>query len=169
MNQDDLMLLKVAIDTAQKARDKGNHPFGALLADEQKNILLVAENTVVTEGDCTGHAETNLMREASTRFDSEFLAKCTLYTSTEPCPMCVGAIFWGNVRRIVYALSTKSFYELIPDTSDEVLQVPCQDLIGLGKKSIEVVGPALEKEALKVHQGFWQQPGQRPKNKTPKV
>ena len=103
MNEIDLRLISVAIDLALSARNKGNHPFGALLADENGHILLKAENTVVTESDCTGHAETNLMRLASRQYEADFLAKCSLYTSTEPCPMCAGAIFWGNVRRVVWA------------------------------------------------------------------
>jgi len=101
MDENDLRFIRVAIDVARKARDKGNHPFGAVLVDEQGHILMEAENTVGTEKDCTGHAETNLMRQASRKYDSDFLAKCTIYTSTEPCPMCAGAIFWGNVRRVV--------------------------------------------------------------------
>ena len=72
-----------------------------------------AENTTETTRDCTGHAETNLMRQASSKYESEFLAKCTIYTSTEPCPMCAGAIFWANVRRVVYGLSEEGFYELV--------------------------------------------------------
>jgi tRNA(Arg) A34 adenosine deaminase TadA len=87
------------------ARANGNHPFGALLLDADGNVVLEAENTVLTARDCTGHAETNLMRMASERFDPEFLSRCTLYTSTEPCAMCAGAIYWGNVRRVVFALS----------------------------------------------------------------
>src|SRR5207244_11305634 len=97
--------LLAAIELARRSREKGNHPFGALLVDAEGNVVLEAENTVVTERDCTGHAETNLLRMASERFDSEFLTRCTLYTSTEPCAMCAGAIYWGNVRRVVVALS----------------------------------------------------------------
>src|SRR5205085_4758795 len=65
MEWDDLRFLRRAIAIAQQARDHGNHPFGALLVDAQQQVILEAENTVVTEQDCTGHAETNLMRLAS--------------------------------------------------------------------------------------------------------
>ncbi len=65
MNNTDLEHLRTAIEVAQVARDHGNHPFGAILVDENNQVLLQAENTVVTESDCTGHAETNLMRLAS--------------------------------------------------------------------------------------------------------
>ncbi len=151
----DLQLIRAAIDVAQKARDKGNHPFGALLADPQGHILLEAENSVVTDKDCTGHAETNLMRLASQKYDPEFLAQCTLYASTEPCPMCTAAIFWGNVRRIVFGLSEKSLYAMIGDNSEDVLRLPSRELLAKGRKIIEVIGPLLEEEALMVHEGFW--------------
>ncbi len=155
MNENDINFIRTSIEVAQKARDKGNHPFGALLVDEQGNILLKVENNVVTEKDCTGHAEINLIRQASKKYASDFLAKCTLYTSTEPCPMCSGAIFWGNVRRVVYGLSEKSLYGIIGDNSEEVLYLPCRDLFEKKQKQVEIIGPVLEEEAKKVHEGFW--------------
>jgi tRNA(Arg) A34 adenosine deaminase TadA len=151
----DQVLIRAAIHRAFKSREHGNHPFGALLVDKNGNILLEAENTVVTEHDCTGHAETNLMRQASQSYDIEFLAECSLYTSTEPCPMCSGAIFWGNVRRVVYGLSEKRFYELVGEEAEEVLLLSCRDVFKMGKKPIEVIGPLLEGEAIQVHEGFW--------------
>ena len=155
MDENILRFIRASIDVARKAREKGNHPFGALLVDDQGQILLEAENTVVTDKDCTGHAETNLMRQASQKYDREFLAKCTLYTSTEPCPMCSGAIFWGNVRRVVYGLSEEALYGMAGRDTTEVLYLPCRELFGKGRKPIEVIGPVLEDEAREVHEGFW--------------
>jgi tRNA(Arg) A34 adenosine deaminase TadA len=155
MDENDLRLIQAAIEVARKARDNGNHPFGAVLVDEQGHILLEAENTVVTEKDCTGHAETNLMRQASRRYDRDFLARCTIYTSTEPCPMCAGAIFWGNVRRVVFGLSEAGLYGMIGMDSEEVLYLPCRELFAKGQKPVEVIGPLIEEEAKKVHAGFW--------------
>src|SRR5262245_49677285 len=112
MDPTDLLLLRRAIAISQRARDHGNHPFGALLADAQGRVLLEAENTVVTERDCTGHSETNLVRLASRQFAPDVLATCTLYSSTEPCAMCAGAIHWGNLGRLVYGVSATRLYEL---------------------------------------------------------
>jgi tRNA(Arg) A34 adenosine deaminase TadA len=155
MDENDVRLIRVAIDVARKARDKGNHPFGAVLADEEGQILMEAENTVVTELDCTAHAELNLIRRASGKYDRDFLETCTLYSSTEPCPMCSGAIFWGNVRRVVFGLSEADLYEMTGEDTEEVLYLPCRELFEKGKKPIEVLGPILEEEARKVHEGFW--------------
>ncbi len=149
--------LREAIRIARSARSHGNHPFGALLADQMGNILLTAENSVVTDRDCTAHAETNLVRKASNIYESDFLATCTLYASTEPCPMCSGAIFWGNIRRIVFGLSAAKLYALdgIRDVTDGILYLPCRELLSKGKKDIEIIGPLLEDEAMEVHKGFW--------------
>jgi tRNA(Arg) A34 adenosine deaminase TadA len=155
MHDTDLAYIRAALAVARRARDNGNHPFGAVLVDEDGRLLLEAENTVVTEDDITGHAETNLMRMASQKYDADFLARCTLYTSTEPCPMCAGAIFWGNVRRVCYGLSEDGFYAMTSTDHDEVLLLPCREIFDKGKKSIEVIGPLLEEEAREVHEGFW--------------
>ena len=155
MDENDVRLIRVAIDVARRAREKGNHPFGAVLADREGQILMEAENTVVTALDCTAHAELNLMRRASRQYDRDFLGTCTLYSSTEPCPMCSGAIFWGNVRRIVFGLSEAGLYEMTGEDPEEVLYLPCRELFEKGKKPIEVLGPILEEEARKVHEGFW--------------
>jgi tRNA(Arg) A34 adenosine deaminase TadA len=156
MNNIELGHLRTAIDIAQAARDHGNHPFGAILVDENDQVLLQAENTVVTESNCTGHAETNLMRLASQHFSPEKLSTCTLYTSTEPCAMCAGAIHWGNVRRVFFALSEVDLYEMI-GPSPEHLLLPCAEVFARSQRHVEVVGPAseLNAEARAVHEGFW--------------
>jgi tRNA(Arg) A34 adenosine deaminase TadA len=157
MNPTDIQHLRTAIDAARNARAHGNHPFGAILVDHNDRVLLQAENTVLTGKDCTGHAETNLMRLASQHFSEEQLATCTLYTSTEPCAMCAGAIHWGNVRRVVFALSEVALYEIAGPSPDHLL-LPCREVFAHTQRSVEVEGPALEldAEARAVHEGFWQ-------------
>jgi tRNA(Arg) A34 adenosine deaminase TadA len=147
-------LLRTAISLAASAREHGNQPFGALLADENGQILLEAENTINTASDATGHAETNLVRMASQKFSPEVLAKSTLYTSTEPCPMCSGAIFWSGIGRVVYALSEDGLYAMTGD-SPESLKLSCREVFARGGHPVEVSGPLLEDEAAKVHAGFW--------------
>jgi tRNA(Arg) A34 adenosine deaminase TadA len=154
MNDSDLQHLRSAIALSRRSREGGNQPFGALLTGPDGQVLLEAENTVVTGPDCTGHAATNLMRLASRQYTSAFLAGCSLYASTEPCPMCGGAIFWGGVGRVVFALSERAFYQLVGPDSDG-LRVGCRDVFAHGQRPIEVHGPALEDEALAVHRGFW--------------
>ena len=156
MNNTDIQHLRTAIHVAQAARQHGNHPFGAILVDENGQVLFVAENTVVTGRDCTGHAETNLMRLATQNYPPETLAGCTLYTSTEPCAMCAGAIHWGNVRRVVYALSEVALYEIAGPSPDHLL-LPCREVFAHSQRPVEILGPAVELdvEAKAVHEGFW--------------
>ena len=156
MNKMDILHLQTAIRVAQAARDHGNHPFGAILVDEFNEVLLQAENTVVTGRDCTGHAETNLMRLASQHFPPEKLERCTLYTSTEPCAMCSGAIHWGNVRRIVFALSASSLREIVGPSPDHLL-LSCEAVFSHIQHPTEILGPAPEmaEEAQAVHLNFW--------------
>lgn len=156
MNQIDLEHLRTAIAVAQAAREHGNHPFSAILVDENNQAVLQAENTVITERDCTGHAETNLMRLASRHFSPEKLARCTLYTSTEPCAMCATAIHWGNIRRVVYALSEVGLYEIVGPSPDH-LMLPCREVFARSQRQVEVLGPAteLDAEARAVHEAFW--------------
>jgi tRNA(Arg) A34 adenosine deaminase TadA len=151
----DLGHLRAAFELARTAREHGNHPFGALLVDAEGQVILSAENTVVTERDCTGHAETNLVRAASMRFAAERLAGCTLYTSTEPCAMCAGAIHWAGVGRMVYGLSAERLYALIGPSPDH-LRLACREVFARAERRIAVVGPLLEEEGLAVHHGFWQ-------------
>jgi tRNA(Arg) A34 adenosine deaminase TadA len=156
LDESDLKHLRAAIEIAARSRAHGNHPFGARLTDSQGNVLLEAENTVVTERDCTGHAETNLMRLASAKYDPAILAECTLYTSTEPCVMCAGAIYWGGVGRVVYALSEEYLYQLTgAHPENPTLKLPCRQVFSHTQREVRVEGPAIEQEARQVHEGFW--------------
>lgn len=150
-------LLRQTFDLARKARQNGNHPFGALLADAHGNVVMAAENTVETEGDCTGHAELNLVRLASIRYRPAELAQLTLYTSTEPCAMCAGAIYWSGIGKVVYGLSEEGLRDLTGNhPQNPTLSLPCREVFARGQRTIEVIGPLLEDEAQKVHTGFWQ-------------
>jgi tRNA(Arg) A34 adenosine deaminase TadA len=86
------LFIRKTIAPAQQAVQKGNQPFGACLVKDGKNLLM-AENTIHTNHDKTQHAEANLASAASQAFDLETLRQCRLYTSTEPCAMCAGAIY----------------------------------------------------------------------------
>jgi tRNA(Arg) A34 adenosine deaminase TadA len=154
MRTEELRHLRQSIDLARKARDGGNHPFGAVLVDGSGRVLLEGENTVVTERDCTGHAESNLMREATRRYSPEQLAGSTLYASTEPCAMCAGAIFWGGVRRVVFAFSSEELGQL-NRPSEPTLRLSCREVFARGSAPTEVVGPVELPEARAVHEGFW--------------
>ena len=160
MNTSHETLLRRCVEISKEAVAAGNHPFGALLADKDGNILVESGNIEVTERDCTGHAETTVMRLAGKKYSKEFLWECTLYTTAEPCCMCVGAIYWGNVGRVVFGITEKQLLELTGSHEDNpTFDLPSREIVARGQKKIEIIGPvadeALREEILAVHRGYW--------------
>ena len=156
MDERDESHLRRAIEVARRSVEHGNLPFGAVLVDADGALVLEAENTSLTEHDPTGHAETNLMREAGRRFEPEFLESCTMYTSCEPCAMCAGAVYWVGVRRVVYALDIPGLDEIVgADPKNPTPHLRADVVLNGGKHRIELEGPALEEEAAAVHSGVW--------------
>ncbi len=154
---DDQLLLRRAIALAARARAHGNHPFGALLAGPDGKVLAEAENKVVSEHDPTRHAEMVLVSEVARRWTSDDLARSSLYTSTEPCAMCAGAIYWAGIGRVVYGLPESALLELTGNHAENpTLSLPCREVFVRGHADIHVTGPLLEEEAGVVHEGFWQ-------------
>jgi tRNA(Arg) A34 adenosine deaminase TadA len=148
--------LRQAIELSRRARAKGNHPFGALLVGPDGAVLMEAENSVVTGGERTAHAELNLLRTASARHDASFLGRCTLYSSTEPCVMCAAALYWVGIGQLVYGLSKRELDRIVwgdPDTSS--LKLTCRDVLQSGLRATDVIGPLLESEARRAHEDFW--------------
>ena len=150
-------LVRRAIEIAGAARAAGNHPFGALVADASGRILVEAGNTVADDRDPTAHAETNVVRRACAAFDRATLADAVLVTSTEPCPMCTGAIFWSGIGTVVYALGEPAFYALVAEElpGGDELAVAAVDILRHGSHPVTVLGPMLEDEALVPHRGYW--------------
>ena len=103
MNNDDIGFMKRAIQLARKGMDSNSGgPFGAIVV---KNGEIISEgfNCVTSKKDPTAHAEIVAIRKACKKLNSFQLEGCTLYTSCEPCPMCLGAIYWARPDRVVYA------------------------------------------------------------------
>jgi tRNA(Arg) A34 adenosine deaminase TadA len=156
LSQVDLAHLRRAIQLAKTARGRGNHPFGALLVGAGGEVLAEAENSVVTDRDPTAHAELNLIRLASGRYDAEALAGSTLYASTEPCVMCAGAIHWSGIGRVVYALPGERLRQLTGhDSAEGPRRLSCREVLARCGSAVAVDGPALEAEAEEPHRGFW--------------
>ena len=149
-------LLRLAFTEAQHAKEHGNHPFGAVLVNAEREPLLAAENSVLTQKDVTAHAELNLVRAATKNYKPEQLALCTLYTSAEPCAMCAGAIVWGNIRQVVFGLGMESLFTLIGDVENfQSLRLPSRSVFEYASQPIQVTGAVLEEEALIPHKDFW--------------
>jgi tRNA(Arg) A34 adenosine deaminase TadA len=151
-------LLKRAIDLAGEARKGGNHPFGALLAGPASTVIAEAKNTVETGRDPTGHAELNLVRLTG-HLGADVLAPTTLYTSTEPCAMCSGGIYWAGIGRVVFALAETELLSFTgADPRNSTLALPSRSVFAAGSRPVDVVGPIAVAGAREVHEGFWATP-----------
>ncbi|MDD7530943.1 MAG: nucleoside deaminase [Prevotellaceae bacterium] len=94
-------LMQRAITLSEESVKNGGGPFGAVIA---KDGLVIAEaaNRVTLDHDPTAHAEVSAIREACRKLDTFDLSGCNIYTSCEPCPMCLGAIYWAHLDKIFY-------------------------------------------------------------------
>jgi tRNA(Arg) A34 adenosine deaminase TadA len=153
---DHAVFLRRAFDVARRARAHGNHPFGAVLVGPDGEVLLEAENGFLPDRDMTAHAERLLATQASRAHPPDFLARCTLYSSAEPCAMCAAAAYWAGVGRVVYGLSEKRLRTLTGNHAENpTLDLPCREVFASGQRRVEVVGPLLEDEAAALHDGVW--------------
>lgn len=94
--------LKRAVEIAVIGISKGGGPFGAVITLDDK-IISEAFNNVVLKSDPTAHAEILAIRQAASVMGSHDLSTCVIYSSCEPCPMCLGAIYWAGIKKVVYA------------------------------------------------------------------
>lgn len=152
----DAVYLRRAIELSRLARERGNRPFGAVIATPDGEVLAEAYCNTAETGDCTGHAETNAVRLASPRFGRERLGEATIYSSGEPCVMCAGAIFWGNLRRVVFGIDAVSLRVFRGERGDQRdAELGCREVFAAAPHPVTVLGPALGDEAAAVHQGAW--------------
>jgi tRNA(Arg) A34 adenosine deaminase TadA len=146
--------IREALKLAEAAVEHGNHPFGAVLV-KNGEVLLRAENTIFTGHDMTNHAEMNLVRLANSRYEPAFLKDCILYTSTEPCAMCMGAIYWSGIKTMVYSCSEGRLKEIVGGG----LNIDSRAVLANALDPVTVIGPILQEEADPLHLRFWKTQG----------
>lgn len=145
-SDDDALFMRLALEEAVHAYNKGEVPVGALVVRDGE-IIGRAHNLRETTKDPSAHAEILALREATTRSDSWRLLDATLYVTKEPCIMCSGAIINARVSRLVYgcrdtkAGGVDSVYHIL---TDERLN-----------HQVEVVSGILENESVSLLQGFF--------------
>lgn len=119
------------------ARDGANRndggPFGAVIIDKDGNVIAKGNNKVIVSHDPTAHAEIVAIREASKKLNTHDLSDCILYTSCEPCPMCLSAIIWANIKKVYYACTRKDaasigfrddmIYEYLKGNNNDVIEL----------------------------------------------
>lgn len=168
-NEQHEQFMHVAIICSQRAIEKGNHPFGGILVRDGQ-VVYLGENSVCQPNyqDVTRHAELVLCSHASLTFTKEQLSQSILYTSTQPCAMCVGALHWTGIKAVVYSTTQQTLERIVvrayltvndPQAlSTFEASTPEEDDSHNIPKSLApkfILGPVLEEESAKVHQGFW--------------
>jgi guanine deaminase len=104
--------MSIAIESAINGICKGHGgPFGAVVVKDDQ-VISKAHNEVLKTNDPTMHAEINAIRKASKKLASFDLSNCILYTSCMPCPMCLGAIKWANIKTVYYGAKSKDADEI---------------------------------------------------------
>ncbi|MCM3180602.1 nucleoside deaminase [Cytobacillus horneckiae] len=98
--------LQKAIDAAVKNTSVHGGPFGAIITKDGE-IIAEGVNRVTDHHDPTAHAEVMAIREACKKLNAFELKDCVLYSSCEPCPMCLGAIYWARLKNVYYAADRK--------------------------------------------------------------
>ncbi|MBI4804739.1 MAG: nucleoside deaminase [Desulfovibrio sp.] len=146
--------LRAANDVAKEAAEFGHHPFGAVLvAPDGEKVLMKQGNLNSIQ-----HAETELSRRAFAQYNPEYLWRCTLVTTFEPCVMCAGNVYWANIGNLVYGVEETTLKKLTGASKDNpTMNLPCRTVYKTGQKPILVVGPfpELEDELVAPHRTFW--------------
>jgi tRNA(Arg) A34 adenosine deaminase TadA len=154
MSHDDLKWLRTTFELAEQSLALDDGPFAAVLVSPGGDPLLESLQTRTRTNDATAHAETTLCSLASRQFSRDFLTNCTLYSSTEPCPMCAGAIAWTGIGRVVFGVSQARSYNAYAGRLSARFREPpsCKAVFDNLQPAIVVVGPLLEEEGVRVHE-----------------
>jgi len=141
----DRKFMKLAIEKAKEGIRKGQTPFGACIVRDSE-VISLAHNTVWQDNDATCHAEINAIRMACKKLNSIDLSGCTVYSTTEPCPMCFGACHWARVSKIVYGSSIEDSREF----GFNELVVSNSSMKSIGQTNVEVIGGFARNECLRL-------------------
>ena len=101
ISAEDAKFMEMAIRLSEDNIDNGGGPFGAVIVRDSE-VIATGPNRVVPNNDPTAHAEVMAIRNACEKLGTFQLTDCTVYSSCEPCPMCLSALYWAGVKRICY-------------------------------------------------------------------
>jgi tRNA(Arg) A34 adenosine deaminase TadA len=163
-----LAALRHANAVARRALAQGHHPFGAVLLAPDHETVIAEQGNV----DTVNHAEAVLARNAAAQHSADYLWRCTLVTTVEPCCMCAGTQYWAHIGRLVYGMEERRLLQLTGDHAENpTMDLPCRDVFSHGQKDIRVWGPVSEAEAeiAALHVAFWRRDGDGPGDAVPDV
>jgi len=118
ITEQDKTFMREAIRLADESVKNGGGPFGAVIVKDGE-IVAGCANSVTIDNDPTAHAEVNTIRQACRKLGTFDLSDCVIYTSCEPCPMCLGAIYWARIKRVYYGNTKKDAADI--DFADDFI------------------------------------------------
>ncbi|AKB28717.1 cytidine/deoxycytidylate deaminase family protein [Methanosarcina siciliae T4/M] len=124
MSEKDILFMRRAIELSLESMKTGGGPFGAVIT---KNGEIISEccNQVTVLNDPTAHAEIGAIREAARKLNTFDLSGCEIYASCEPCPMCLGAIYWARIDRVFFANTRNDAENIDFDDSFIYREISC--------------------------------------------
>lgn len=137
----DTDFMRLAIKKTRDGIHAGQSPFGCLIVKGDE-VVAVTHNTVWQTTDPTAHAEVNCIRAAAKALNTIFLHGCTLYSTTEPCPMCLAASHWAKIDRVAFGATIADAAE----AGFKELFVAAQDLCKMGRSHLKVESGLLREE-----------------------
>ena len=155
INEKDEQFMNLAIARTRDGIKAGQTPFGACIVDAEGQVIACEHNVVWETTDITAHGEVNTIRKACLELSTIDLTGCTIYSTTEPCPMCFSAIHWAKIRRIVYGASIADAEE----AGFNELTLPNDLMKREGKSPVEVESDCLREECVALFQE-WKDAGQ---------
>lgn len=142
ITEKDKEFMHEAIRLADESVKNGGGPFGAVIVKDGE-IIAGSSNSVTIDNDPTAHAEVNTIREACRKLGTFDLSGCVIYTSCEPCPMCLGAIYWAHLDRIYYGNTRKDAADI--EFDDDFIYAELDK--SMHDRSVPII-PLLREEAL---------------------
>lgn len=134
--------MREAIRLANESVERGGGPFGAVIVKDGE-VIAGSSNSVTIDNDPTAHAEVNTIRQACRKLGTFDLSGASIYTSCEPCPMCLGAIYWARISRIFYGNNRKDARDI--DFADDFIYEELDR--PLDERTVPII-PLLRDEAL---------------------
>jgi tRNA(Arg) A34 adenosine deaminase TadA len=145
--------MNMAIEKAREGIAAGQSPFGAVIVRDGE-VVAATHNTVWRDSDPTAHAEVNCIRSAAGALETISLSGCEMYSTCEPCPMCLAAIHWSKIDRVVYGAT-------IADAAAAgfcELHVAARELAELGRSPLRVESGLLREECARLFEQ-WREAG----------
>ena len=141
----DADFMRLAIESARAALDSGQSPFGAVIARDGQ-VLAASHNEVWEQVDPTAHAEVTAIRLACKKLGKVKLDGCTIYSTTEPCPMCFSAIHWACLGQVIFG----TFIADVAKRGFNELFIPSRKMKREGKSPVRIKSGFMKKECLEL-------------------